>query len=48
MFPLYTKCIPVVVIQHRGYLKNARACILVPFRKFLNAQMCAGNAIFAN
>jgi len=32
MFYLYGKCVAIVVIQHRGILKNARACILLPFQ----------------
>ena len=38
---LHTKCVVIVVLQHRGISINARGCISLPFQKFLNTQVRA-------
>jgi len=35
-FTMYTKFVPIFM-QHRGIWKNARACMFMPFQRFLNA-----------
>jgi len=48
IFYLHTKYVPIVVIQHHRILINARACISLPFQRYLNAQIHARILIIEN